>query len=73
MCTRFGIIVQLYIYRFRGRFCGGTLPASIQSSGNEMFVTFASDASGFATGFQARYATKKDSHDAGMNIELFYI
>nr|XP_039251386.1 procollagen C-endopeptidase enhancer 2-like [Styela clava] len=47
--------------KFIGRFCGGSddIPSRITSPGNELFVTFVSDTSGFATGFSASYGAKK--------------
>uniref|UniRef100_A0A6A7FUH2 Cubilin n=1 Tax=Hirondellea gigas TaxID=1518452 RepID=A0A6A7FUH2_9CRUS len=38
-----------------GKYCGRRMPPSIQSSGNQLFVTFKTDSSVSYSGFEARY------------------
>ena len=42
-----------------GKFCGAKLPDPIIATGNEMFMTFYSDASVQRKGFHASYSTGK--------------
>ena len=45
-----------------GKFCGNTLPGSIRSTGNQLFVTFHSSASYSRKGFSASFTKGKKTN-----------
>lgn len=53
-----------------GRFCGKTLPASFESSGNGLWLKFRSDSSSHASGFMAKWSWVESSKNKNTDSEI---